>query len=217
MFVAACQKTSRIEPKLQIQQLFNGQNLEGWYTFLVSKGLDNDPDSIFSVIDGQIRILGTENGYICTKNEFENFKLTVEFRYGDVSTLPENKKPNSGILYHFPADSSDRTWPHAVECQLMSTCVGDYILMGPAMMINGVQGNAQNRVFAKSQDAEKPIGEWNTVQVVAIGDSSAHIVNGVTVNSGTDCSVTKGKILIQSEGAELFIRKIEIEPLTVNE
>jgi len=215
MLLTACQKTTQTENQPQSQQLFNGQNLEGWYTFLASKGIDNDPDSIFSIKDGQIRIRGTENGYICTRNEYENFNLTVEFRYGDLTSLPADKKPNSGILYFFAADSVDRTWPYAVECQLQTTNVGDYILMGPSMIINGVQGDAQNRVFAKTMDAEKPLGEWNTIQVIAVGDSTTHIVNGVTVNSGTNCSVTKGKILIQSEGAELFIRKIEIEPLTV--
>lgn len=213
IIVTACQKATQTENQPQIQQLFNGKNLDGFYKFLATKGVDNDPDSIFTIKDAQIRIRGTENGYICTKNEYENFKLTIEFRYGDISSLPTNKKPNSGILYFFPADSVDRIWPHAVECQLMTASVGDYVLMGPEMMINGVQGNAQNRVFAKSQDAEKPLGEWNIVQVIAVGDSSTHIVNGVTVNNGSHCSISKGKILIQSEGAELFIRKVELEPL----
>ncbi len=210
---SSCQKKTEQSAQTGIIKLFNGENLDGWYTFLKDKGLNNDPEGIFSVQDGMLRILGKENGYIATKNEYENFKLTVEFRYDDLKFPPEDKKRNSGILYFFPADSTDKTWPHVVECQLMTGNVGDYVLMGPAMLIHGEQGGAGKRVFPKTQDAEKPIGEWNTVQVIADGSSSTHIVNGVVVNQGTDCSVSKGKILIQSEGAELFVRKVELEPL----
>ncbi|MDR1493928.1 MAG: DUF1080 domain-containing protein, partial [Planctomycetaceae bacterium] len=39
--------------------LFNGQNLDGWYTFLKSKGKNSDPDKVFSVTDGVIRVSGT--------------------------------------------------------------------------------------------------------------------------------------------------------------
>ena len=36
---------------------------------------------------------------------------------------------------------------------------------------------------------------------------------GVTVNASTNASHAKGKILFQSEGAELFFRKIDLKPL----
>jgi hypothetical protein len=63
------------------------------------------------------------------------------------------------------------------------------------------------------KDAEKPIGEWNTIECICHGDTIINIVNGVIVNEGTDASVTKGKILLQSEGAEVFYRKVELKPL----
>ena len=66
----------------------------------------------------------------------------------------------------------------------------------------------------KTKDAEKPTGEWNTVEVVCDGDKITNIVNGVVVNEGTDASVTKGQILLQSEGAEVFYRKVELTPLS---
>ena len=36
--------------------LFNGRNLDGWYTFLQNRGRDVDPKGVFTVIDGMIRI-----------------------------------------------------------------------------------------------------------------------------------------------------------------
>ncbi|MFO0909625.1 MAG: DUF1080 domain-containing protein [Isosphaeraceae bacterium] len=63
------------------------------------------------------------------------------------------------------------------------------------------------------RDVEKPAGEWNRMEVICDGDTITNIVNGYVVNVGTKSSVTSGKIQFQSEGAELFFRKIEIRPL----
>ena len=63
------------------------------------------------------------------------------------------------------------------------------------------------------RDVEKPAGEWNRMEVICDGDSITNILNGYVVNVGTKSSLTKGKILFQSEGAEIFFRKIEVRPL----
>src|SRR5437667_75892 len=63
--------------------------------------------------------------------------------------------------------------------------------------------------FRGSRDVEKPAGEWNRMEVLCDGDSITTILNGYVVNIGTKSSLTKGKILFQSEGAEIFFRKIE--------
>ncbi|HEU5115071.1 MAG TPA: DUF1080 domain-containing protein, partial [Isosphaeraceae bacterium] len=63
------------------------------------------------------------------------------------------------------------------------------------------------------RDVEKPSGEWNRIEVICDGDSITNLVNGVLVNKGTGSNRTKGKIQFQSEGAEIFFRKIEIRPL----
>jgi len=57
---------------------------------------------------------------------------------------------------------------------------------------------------------EKPVGEWNTIECIGDGDKITNILNGKTVNAASKCSVTKGKILFQSEGAEVFFRKIDL-------
>jgi len=62
-------------------------------------------------------------------------------------------------------------------------------------------------------DVERPVGEWNRMEVVCDGDSITCILNGILVNAGTGSSVKSGKILFQSEGAEVFFRKIEVRPI----
>jgi len=74
----------------------------------------------------------------------------------------------------------------------------------------------------KSPDNEKPQGEWNTVEVYTSGDSSVHVVNGLIVmhlkdlsvsDNGTKKPLIKGRIVLQSEGAELYYRRIILEPI----
>jgi hypothetical protein len=67
--------------------------------------------------------------------------------------------------------------------------------------------------FRGSNDVEKPVGEWNRMEVICDGDTITNIVNGYVVNCGTNASQTEGKLQLQSEGAEIFFRKIEVRPL----
>jgi Domain of Unknown Function (DUF1080) len=67
--------------------------------------------------------------------------------------------------------------------------------------------------FRGLNDVEKPVGEWNRMEIVCEGDSITCILNGILVNAGHRSSLTSGKILFQSEGAEIFFRKIEVRPL----
>jgi hypothetical protein len=67
--------------------------------------------------------------------------------------------------------------------------------------------------FRGRQDVESPYGEWTRLEVIADGDHITNVVNGKVVNEGTRSSLTEGRILIQSEGAEIYFRRIELEPL----
>jgi hypothetical protein len=67
--------------------------------------------------------------------------------------------------------------------------------------------------FRGASDVEKPMGEWNRMEVICEDDSITNIVNGVLVNRGTKSNRTRGKIQFQSEGAEILFRVIEVRPL----
>lgn len=74
----------------------------------------------------------------------------------------------------------------------------------------------------KGLDAENPTGEWNQLDLYVHGDTSVHVMNGKPVmvlfhssqlENGKLLPLTKGKIQIQSEGAEVFYKKIMIRSL----
>ncbi|OLC50045.1 MAG: hypothetical protein AUH43_06075 [Acidobacteria bacterium 13_1_40CM_65_14] len=75
----------------------------------------------------------------------------------------------------------------------------------------------------KQPDNEKPTGEWNTVELIAFGEDAIHIVNGkvvmrlhgpLRIDSDVPAPVTSGPIILQSEGAEVFYRDIEVRPIS---
>ena len=74
----------------------------------------------------------------------------------------------------------------------------------------------------KQADHEKPLGEWNSVELICVNGSSVHVVNGQVVMRLSDARridgaeavpLTSGTISLQTEGAEVFYRAIEIQPI----
>lgn len=63
------------------------------------------------------------------------------------------------------------------------------------------------------KDVEKPVGKWNRQEVICDGSRITIKLNGEVVNEGTGAKPDEGKIQIQSEGAEIWIRKIELRPV----
>ena len=72
---------------------------------------------------------------------------------------------------------------------------------------------ADKKDFRGQHDVEKPIGEWNRLEVIAKGDTLQYFLNGVLVNEAFDAKPSEGKILLQTEGAEMFVRRYELWPL----
>ena len=67
--------------------------------------------------------------------------------------------------------------------------------------------------FRGDKDVENPVGRWNRIEVISEGGNVSYFLNGVKVNEGTDGSFREGRLLFQSEGAEIFFRRIELQPL----
>lgn len=63
------------------------------------------------------------------------------------------------------------------------------------------------------KDVEKPVGEWNLIEAYASEGNVDYFLNGVKILEGRNGSFTWGKLLFQSEGAEIYFRNIELHPL----
>jgi hypothetical protein len=232
-------------------RLFNGKNLDGWYTFIKGRGRDTDPMKVFTVQNCQIRISGEEYGCITTNEEFENYRIRVEFRWGETTYPPRvDKARDSGLLLHSVGQdgASGGTWMHSIECQIIEGGTGDFIVVGDGskyyyitcpvagekqgssyiyqssgnpVTINGGRINWFGRDpewkdikgFRGSKDIENPAGKWNKLECVVKGKEISVYLNGTLVNRAVDVQPQKGRIQIQSEGAEIFFRRVVITRL----
>ena len=67
--------------------------------------------------------------------------------------------------------------------------------------------------FRGPQDVDSPGLEWTRLEAIVEKGNLRYFVNGKLVNEGTDASLIDGKIMIQSEGAEIYVRRVDLEPL----
>jgi hypothetical protein len=209
-------------------------------------GLNTDPAKVFSVVklgdENVIRISGENFGGISTTGEFENYHLQLQFRWGDLKWAPrKNARKDSGLMYHAVGKhgADGGYWMRSHEFQIEEGDCGDYWACAGAIAdvrakkdtVNEYVYNetgelttfstisSSGRHCIKFPDAEKPSGEWNTLDLYCLGGTSLHVVNGKLVmvlknsrqiDGKNDIPLTKGKIQIQSEGSEVFYRNIKI-------
>jgi hypothetical protein len=69
------------------------------------------------------------------------------------------------------------------------------------------------RIINLTDNSEKPVGEWNTMEIECKGDEVKVHVNGDLVNHGSKATASKGKIALQAEGVEVEFRKVELTEL----
>ncbi len=231
-------------------ELFNGENLDGWDVVVRGKG-SNDDKGVFTVQNGAIRVSGEEMGGIMTKEEYSNYRLTVEYKWGEATWgARKGKARDSGVLIHsFGAqDAFGGIWAKSVEANLVEGGIGDFWIVGgendgvvgtcdvterngirvfdphqgkPVKIVSNGEGRFQNlggspdwqdvAGFHGPCDFDKP-GEWNEMVIYAVGAEMQVYVNGKLVNRIYDLNQTSGKIQLQSEGAEIFFRKVTLRP-----
>jgi 3-keto-disaccharide hydrolase len=186
--------------------LFNGHDLAGW-TYHLAKP-DVKMEDVWSVKDGILLCKGKPAGYLVTKkNDFENYVLTVEWRW-------PGKGGNNGVLVHATKPGVLGVWPQSLEVQLQSGDAGDMWVIGTTLEIENPQGRIEGRRHINlTDDSEKPLGEWNTMEITCRSDEITVKVNGQLVNHATKLSQHKGAIALQSEGTPIEYRKVELQKL----
>ncbi|WP_293935500.1 3-keto-disaccharide hydrolase [Sphingobacterium sp. UBA6645] len=244
-------ETDGEKPKPKTIQLFNKKNLDGWYIFIQDRGRNQDPKGVFTINDGILRISGEEWGCITTDEEYENYKLIMEFKWGEMTFgSRKNAARDNGLLFHSVGEDGGYSgiWMRSIECNIIEGGVGDFIVVGDGtdafsitspvakerhgttpvyqkggelVTVNKGRINWWGRDpnwkdvlgFRGAKDVDKPVGEWNKLECVVKGDKIDIYVNGKLVNQAINVRPSKGKIQVQSEGAEMFVRRLDMIPL----
>jgi hypothetical protein len=228
------------------------RDASGRYTEAIGSGRDPlEVFTVAPDVDGApaIRISGEAFGELRTKRSFENYHLKFQFKWGEKKWPPRDRAEtprDSGLLYHVhaPPGQNGRVWARSIELQIQEHDVGDLYAVGATIAVRAkqrpgtkptlfdydpagewmffAQTHGQMGRVVKQPDAEKPNGEWNTVELIAFREDAIHIVNGkvvmrlhgpMRVDADLPTSVTSGPIILQSEGAEIFYRDIQFRPI----
>ncbi len=201
--------------------LFNGKDLSGWRADVPKADDDPGIEPSFIVRDGMLVSKGTPRGHLITDEKYSNYRLLVEYRF-------TGKPGNCGVLVHA---STPRAlygmFPASIEVQMHAGDAGDFWCIYENIEVpdmekrrprkegqewGGKEGQSR-RILNLTDDSEKPLGEWNTMEIVCRDREVIVRVNGDLVNHGTNSSVSEGQIAIQAEGAEVEFRKVELTPL----
>jgi len=187
-----------------------------------------------------LHISGEVFASLATEKEYENYHIRMIFKWGEKIYSNLN---SGLLYHSFgPFGAGLNVWMSSHEFQLMTGHMGDSYCMGKSFFEIPTVSSPDGRNFTysptgdkrafgdekiaknvlKCADFEKPKGEWNTIDLYCYGRNSVHVVNGkvVMVNynsgkieNGEVTPLTKGKIQIQSEGGELFVKTIELEKI----
>lgn len=225
--------------------LFDGTNLDKWYTFLRDRGVNNDPQNVFTINEsGWLRISGEEWGCITTLDEYSDYRIVLEYKWGEQTFKPrEDRVRDSGLLVHSVGEDGawKGNWMYSIECNIIEGGTGDFIVVGDgseefaitSTVASYEKGNRYSSTgdpltinlgridwerkdpnlsgekgARGKDDVENPVGEWNILECVVDGETITVFLNGQLINHAYNVKPSKGKIQLQSEGAELFFKRV---------
>lgn len=182
--------------------LFNGKDFSGWRYWSPS---GSDMAKVCEIKEGGIlAVVGKPNGYLLTRQEYRDYRLHLEWRVF-------SPKTNSGVLVH--ETGPDKLWPTCMQAQLKVGAVGEFIPMEQFRQAVPLSAGAKSFPRLAKSNPEKPVGEWNSMDLICKGGSVECRVNGVLVNRLSECKPDQGFIGIQLEGQPFELRNIRLDAL----
>lgn len=213
LLLAACQTApSSVE-------LFNGADLTGWHVDVPEMDTVATARNPFIVREGNLVSLGTPEGHLITDAVYSNYRLEVVYRF-------PGEPGNCGVLVHASTPRSlYQMFPKSIEVQMMHQNAGDFWVIVedievPEMVERrgpeeewGITEGKRRRIVNLTDDSEKPLGEWNTMFIEAVGAEIKVWVNGDLVNHGFNATAQEGQIALQAEGAEVEFSRVTLTPI----
>jgi hypothetical protein len=190
------------EPATKVA-LLDGNGLAGWHAHLDG---DAHPAAVWSFgEEGELVCTGNPAGYVRTEAKYDNFVLRLKWRWN-----PDKGPGNSGVLLR--VIGADQVWPRSIEGQLQSGAAGDFWNIGEFPM-QVAADRTSGRNTRRLATNERPVGEWNEYEITLWHGHCVLRVNGQVLNQAAGCMEIPGWIALQSEGAEIRFRDVELAPL----
>ena len=203
------------------QLLFDGKTTRGWHSYGQSKVAET-----WKIRDGALALTPQkeEGGDLTTDQEYSNYDLKLDWKISE--------KGNSGVIFFVHEDPKfSNTWNTGMEMQVLDNGTPTRAGHPDGKLYTHRAGDLYDLLAAK--EAVKPIGEWNTVEIVANHGKLDFYMNGVHSLSTTMwnenwkqmIAISKfkdmpgfgtyksGKIALQDHGNQVWFRNIKIKKL----
>jgi hypothetical protein len=169
-----------------------------------------DPATVWSRgADGVIAVAGKPSGYIATRADYANYRLSLEWRW-------PGKPGNAGVLLHVASGPKDGVWPLSVQVQTKHGFAGDVLPMAGASFAEPLTSAPGAYPAIKAHtgaNSERPAGEWNSLEITSREGVIEVAVNGVPQNRVSAAVPRAGRIGFQLEGAPYELRNVHVTAL----
>lgn len=154
--------------------------------------------------DDGVKCTGKPRGYLYSKQPYQNFTLRLDYRFPKPESLKDDTKfkGNTGFLIYVTGEH--KVWPVSLEVQ------GKHVQMAAIKENGGAQPVTATDDEAARQKARRPVGQWNTLQIVSTDGVLSVSLNGTPVSKCEPDFLSEGLIGIQAEDHPFEVRRMRI-------
>jgi hypothetical protein len=252
-FTSSLLAAEPVREKINMLDLMRAGGVE--YHVNPNQDVHDAPSDIWRMENGCLHVSGRGYGYMATKQEFCDYHLVLEFKWGAMTWGKRvDRARDNGILLHAfgPHGAFNGSWMAAIEAQIIEGGIGDILALSTTLKggtdlsvsvtceieadrdgENRWKKGSSRKIVTKGRvnwekrdedwtdtinfrgrdDLDAPVGGWNRLEVIAKGDTLQYFVNGQLVNEAFDVKPSEGRICLQTEAAEMIVRRYELWPL----
>jgi len=206
------------------QVLFNGKTTTGWHNY-GKQNVGNEWKVENGVLHLDASAKDKEGGDLTTDQEYGNFDLKLDWKISE--------KGNSGIIFYVDEDPAKypESYETGIEMQILDNGTPTRLGQPDGKLYTHRAGDLYDLLASK--EVEKPLGQWNQVEIKSGNGKLEFYMNGVHTLSthlwddnwqkmvaiskfkkvpdfGT---FKKGKIALQDHGDDVWFRNIRIKRL----
>lgn len=151
-----------------------------------------------------VKCAGKPRGYLYSKQGYQNFTLRLDYRFPRPATLKDDTKfkGNTGFLVYVTGEH--KLWPVCLEVQ------GKHVQMAAIKENGGAQPVTATDNEVARQTARRPVGQWNTLEIVSLNGSLSVELNGTAISTCEPNFLSDGLIGIQAEDHPFEVRRMRI-------
>ncbi|QDT03241.1 hypothetical protein K227x_16230 [Rubripirellula lacrimiformis] len=189
----------------------------------------NGDDLTLTWKDGVAIGSGTPIGVTRSKKSYQNFELSIEWQHQSdggnsgvfawvplsvLEGLPPGQLPKAGIEIQM----LDHGYTHKYESSTGKkgdwfSTNGDIFAVGKSTMKPFPPLSPNGSRSFPSKEVSKGFGHWNHYYVRGVNGEIRLWVNGEEVSGGKDCNPSEGYLCLESEGAPILFRNIQVREL----